>query len=44
MSPRMVAPILKVLDIVQLAITVFYTILYIKIKFALADYRSKKQK
>lgn len=44
LSPKLVAPFLKLADLIQLGLTTVYTLLYFKIGFKLADYRSKKQK
>lgn len=40
----MLYPFLLLLDLAQLGLTTLYTLLYIKIGFELADYRSKKKK
>jgi hypothetical protein len=42
LTPKYLAPIVKLLDFVQLTITILYFILYYKCKFMLADYRAKK--
>lgn len=41
--PRHILPILKGLDLIQLAVTLLYSILYYKCKYVLANYRHGKQ-
>lgn len=42
-TPKALKPILKTLDIIQLSVTLLYSILYYKCKFVLASYRAKKK-
>jgi len=42
-SPKHIEPIIYGLDIIQLGITILYSVLYFKCKYALAEYRANKK-
>jgi hypothetical protein len=42
-TPNKIVPVIVLFDVIQFSITLIYSIMYYKCKFALANYRAKKK-